>query len=288
MSSSRSRLQEVGAPPKLPTKDRVKRMLEKIEPERLEQVKGQLKEAAQLKRKQEIETPAIFLPVQVKIEPQESTCYTSRFTCSEPSKSNRTHILEMELLKLKGEFLKNKTTTKHLIKKLSNDRELVRDSIKELSSTRREEQDLVEAIKRDNLDLLNRKEKLEVDLFDLSERLEDLLENLGENQESMKDKEERIQQMEMEKSEMRRQIETLEMRLKIKDEFLPVQKKENLEWNPFGDFEVPFSLKRILGLIFLLLLFYFLYNKFSPPHHVQAPFCTDCDYERDVYARIKI
>lgn len=275
----RELLKELGAPPELPTEKKLKTLVAKIEPERLEQAKKQLKEA--WKKKLESPKPVLLFPIK---EEKMDTGVVQRSAYSEPSKINKTHILEMELLKLKGQFHKNKNTTKQLIKKFTNERELVKDSIKALSSTRRDELNLVDAIKRDNVELVHQKNRLEVDLCDLSERMEALLGNLGETLKNCQDKDARLQSMEFEKFELRRQIETLELKLEINN-YAP--QKECLVWRQLENISLPLNLKSLLILILAIVLSCYCYQKFTPESLPEA-FCKDCDYERDIYTKIKL
>lgn len=274
-------LQELGAPPELPTQRELNNLVAQFEPERLEQVKTKLKDV--LKQNQtEAEHPTKL----DKTDKVTEVCYTDR-TSSEPSKTNRTHILEMELLKLKGQFHRNKTTTLNLIKKLSNERELVKDSIKELSSTRREELDLVEAIKRDNLDLIVKKNQLEMDLMEMSDKMEMLISSLGETQRCTNDKEQRLHSLELEKLELSKQIETLKLKVKI-DHFEPQRQiPPNIEWNPFANLPLPICFKSLLVLLICFAGFCFCYSR-STDQVFSDSTCKDCDYERDIYTRINI
>lgn len=277
-------LQELGAPPELPTTRRLKNLVAKIEPERLQQAKTDLKDVF-MKRNQDTDhSPTTLFPSPRRPAAEKAS--------SEPSSQiNRTHILEMELLKLKGEFHKNKTTTKHLIKKLTNERELVKDSIKELSSTRREELDLVGAIKRDNVELMQRKQELEVDLMDLSERMEMLLGSLGETQKSVREKEQKLQSVEMERFEMSKQIETLELKLKLNN-FEPkreVTSKASCDWGAYlaNVMHTPLCFQSVIILLLSVAFLYYCYQRVSVVA-LAEPLCKDCDYERDIFTRIKI
>lgn len=282
----REMLQELGAPPEVPTKQEFNKLVAKFEPERLAQVKAQLKEV--LKRNQNpVEPPQKLIRSTDKVtkenlaEPVMDNNVGSVVT-TEPSKINRTHILEMELLKLKGQFYRNKTNTMNLIKKLSNERELVKDSIKELSSTRREELDLVEAIKRDNLELMLKKNQLEMDLMDITERMEMLLGSLSESQMSNKEKEARLKLVEMERFEMSKKIETLELKVKI-NHFEP-QRRDTFDWNAFIS---PLCFKSLLVLLICIAVFNYFYS--SPTQAVLPDStCIGCDYERNIYKRINI
>lgn len=266
-SISREILQEIGSPPALPTKRQLNSLVAKLEPERLVEVKTQMKE--EIRRKfQQVEPVSTLEPV------------------------NKTHVLEMELLKLKGQFQRNKTTTMHMFKKLSNERELVKESIKELTTTRSEELNLIEAVKRDNFELIHKKHRLEMDLTELAGEMEVLLGSLDETQRSVQEKEQRMQSLEDEKLEMRKQIEAMELKLRVNNEL--DLKAKNFQETPTtksstGSVYSSENYFLIICISVILLVGLFLsYFRLKQEMAIPGSTCKDCNYERDIYTRIDI
>lgn len=274
-SSVREILQELGSPPELPTKRELDRMLAKFKPEKLVRAKTKLKEVVRKKFHPHFEeTPPLIDGIS---------------TALEEKPVNKTHVLEMELLKLKGQFHKNKTTTMHMIKKLSNERELVKESIKELTTTRSEELSLIEAVKRDNFDLTQKKIQLEEDLASLSERIEMLLGSVSATQRNIVAKEEKLQSMEQEKFEMNKKIETLEQKLKENgNEKRPECLHHQPTTNSGGSESTDNSFLYFGIFVLFVAALVFFYRRLSSVSEIPELPCKDCDYERDVYSRINI
>lgn len=278
----REMLQEMGARPEMPTKRQLNKIVAKVEPQRLEQVKTQLKDVLKRRKQQDVERPEKLIRNDKEVSdlPLNETIVDP----SEPNRINRTHVLEMELLKLKGQVQKNKTATMHL-KKLIDEREQVKETIKELSSTRREEIELVDAIKRDNSELVQRKNQLEVDLYDMTERMEMVLDSLKETQKSVNEKDMRLQSVEMDKFELRKIIETLELKVKISELEKTQITKAPSDWNLGSVIPIHLLLKGFAFIFLCVSVVYFFNFKNSAVSEVP---CKECDYERDIYQTIKI
>lgn len=270
--TDREVLQEVGGPPDLPTKEDFRNFIAKLEPGKLTEAKTQIREM--VKRKW----------------PSDQKGNNS----TEAVPVDKTHVLEMELLKLKGQVHKNKNTMMHLIKKLSSEGEMVKESIRDLATTRSEELNLIEAVKRDNFELQQKKNQLELDLIDQSERMEQMMASLAVTQRSIREREQKMQSLESENFELNKQIETLELKINLSSrcdqqvtfaasppvivprevnngDFLP-------DWGSLHNY-------LMISLIIFIVAAYFIYQGAIFPE--TAP-CEDCDYERDIYTRIHI
>lgn len=286
--SVRELLQEVGGPPEVPTPSRFHNLVARMEPERLEAAKTQLKEV--LKRKN-VDPLKLVLNDEPHRTHNELTDINGvqRTVCSDPSQVSKTHILEMELLKLKGQFHKNKANTLNLIKKLSNEREMVKDSIKELSTTRKEELDLVEAIKKDNLELMQRKHQLEWEVLDLTKRLELAMDCFKETETSLHEKEQKLMDTQMEKLKLSKHVEILELKL---SSFEKQQQSSccSFDWNSYSpNIQWPLCLRNLILICLVCIVVPYLYfSGGSADLQLSEPICNECDYERDIYTKIKV
>lgn len=274
-------LQEVGSPPAVPTQSEFNHLLAKLAPEKLVEVKNQLKIV--MKRKQGVGDPYKIAQTERLAKEVLNYKQVDGMATSEPElQCNKTQVLEMELLKLKGQFQKNKATTMNLIKKLNNQWTVDKESIKELTVSRREELQLIDTVKRDNLDLIHKKHQLELDLIEMSERLEYLQGSLTISQQAVQEKDLKLMGVENEKLEMVNQIEMLkQLNLRCYDSTGQNHfcKKEisNPETctspaNPSRGVYLSLAILTFCGIIYFYL--------FSPSANLSEAICTDCDYER--------
>lgn len=281
-------LQEVGSPPDVPTQSKFNHLLANLEPEKLVEMKNQLKNV--LKKKQDdddyykVVVPTERVPKDV-LKHRQGVKYETTAISEPETHCKQTQILEMELIKLKGQFHRNRTATMNFMKKWNDERTMVKESIKELTASRREELQLIDVVKRDNLELIHKKHQLELDLIEMSEKIEYLQGNLNEAMRKAQEKDSEIFTMKNEKMELSSQIDILKLinlPAFVEPEPQPCcpTLSDNFDterWSQFLPSNV-FSVGIIL-LISSLVIYFYIFSH-SSSVEISESVCEDCDYER--------